>query len=105
MWSNKTNAVSHGLFPSWIRKSIGPLLLVVATTVGVMCIWYIITQTSGSVVEFGSAMAADPVGVLKAIADKCQPNAEAAKMLIVFGVIQAILMKYCPGPECESISP
>ena len=100
MWSNKTNAVSHGLFPSWLRKSIGPLLLMAGTTVGVMCIWYIITQTSGSVVEFGASLAADPLAVLAAIADKCRPNAEAGKMLVVFGIIQALLMKYCPGPEC-----
>jgi 7-dehydrocholesterol reductase len=95
MWGNK--GTSHGLFPTWMRTTVGPLLLMAATPLVALLFVHANMNLDGSLVKLGEALLADPAGTVRA--SYHAPSWAAVQVLLTFAAFQLALMRLVPGRE------
>lgn len=97
MWSTSSAGASFGLFPSWMRSTLGPLLLIVVTLPFPALIAYACADAAiaGSGVAFARAVAADPLGTIRAALVPL--TARALAVFAAHSAWQLALMRLVPG--------
>jgi hypothetical protein len=97
MWSTSSAGLSHGLFPSWMRSTLGPLLLIAVTLPFPALIAHACADArlAGSGAALVRALARDAVGTLRAA--YVPLTARAATVLAAHSAWQLALMRLVPG--------
>ena len=102
MWSDVNNSKSQGWLPG--RATWGPLFLTVSPPIAAQVMALAQTRYDGSFTELYHAFMADNTAVLQQLLT--WPSMEAVKMLAVFMIAQAVLMRVLPGKRTEGpVSP
>ena len=100
MWSEQnSSAASAGFFPSFLRTTIGPLLLIGVTAPFASLLLSASTQHNGSLLALLAALAASPRAAL--LAALAPPTAQMLRVLGAFVAWQLALMRLVPGARYE----
>ncbi len=85
----------------WIKRVLGPLLLITICPPLIMLVWYTNVHLDGSIEKLGSLLSAD--GIFSTIYRIWSPvffgTAKAWKILTVFAAVELFLMKALPGKK------
>ena len=96
MWSQQNSAVaSQGLFPAWLRTTIGPLLLIALTLPFASLLVSASTTHGGSLLALLRALLAQPLPTLQAAL--LAPTPTTLGVLAAFCAWQLALMRLVPG--------
>lgn len=97
MWGNK--GTSHGLFPTWMRTTLGPIMLMTATPMAALLFVHanLNPELDGSLAALGNALLHKPLATLAAALVK--PSRYSIQLLVAFAVWQLLLMRIVPGKE------
>jgi 7-dehydrocholesterol reductase len=97
MWSSSSSGASHGLFPSWIRQTVGPLLLICVTLPFPPVIAFACSDAGigGSGRALVAALLRSPLGVISAALH--YPTAGAVSALAAHTALQIALLRLLPG--------
>lgn len=105
MWGNKA-AESKGMFPTWLRQSIGPLLLILVTQPFAFTMTYVNDSKlggnmNGSLLALFHKLIDTRGGVIVEAFNATWPHGEdatkVAQIILSFAIFQLILMKIVPG--------
>lgn len=102
MWSSSSAGASVGFFPSWMRSTVGPLLLMVVTLpFPPLMAWASVSPAvAGSGAALLAAAARDPAALLRAAygATPLAGYLATLRLLGAHSAWQLALMRLRPGP-------
>lgn len=99
MWANN-KARSEGLFPTWMRESIGPLMLIFWSFPSAFLMVHAMNKYDGDMIfGLGKDLMANLIRTLQDA--YVMPDAVTVKILAVFAVVQLAMMKLVPGNRFE----
>jgi 7-dehydrocholesterol reductase len=99
MWSSSSAGQSLGLFPSWLRSTVGPLMLILVTLPFPALLVYTCAHLGGSGVALVRALATDLAGTLRAAYVPITTRALA--VLLGHSAWQLALMRLVPGGDFD----
>lgn len=99
MWNSQNSHTGTGLFPSWLRATVGPLLLIAVTLPFSSILLSVSTSYNGSLLSLLDALLTSPLATFRAAL--LLPTATTLSTLACFVIWQLALMRLVPGTPYE----
>lgn len=89
------SSISKGLFPDWLRQSIGPLFLMISTPLTVLLMVHTQLNLDGSFLNLWGELKQDAIGTISK--SWVTPSSKAWQYLLIFAAFELIIMRVVPG--------